>query len=106
AVAAADRGDVRKLPGILDGGEELRPVRREVGARDRPEVLFSEVAVLGDRVLAHRQQVLPLEAVLPVDPLSPALLQRQAEHTLKIVAVIAAAAGVAPPPGEQFLRAV
>src|SRR5258706_11524911 len=94
------------MPWLLNDRELLRHVSREVGARDRAEILTSEVAVFGDWVLAHRQQVLPLEAVLPVDPLVPGLIQRQAEHTLKIVGVVAATGGVASPPGEQFLWAV
>ena len=56
-----------------------------------------------DRLLADFLEIAPLEFALEGDPFLPGLLERDAEHLLELVGVVALAAFVAPDPGDDFL---
>ena len=106
AIPPVNRHEMRQLPRVLHAHIQMSSVRGDVAARYGTEILMREVVDIRKRMLAHGPQVLLLEAMLPVDPLVPGLIQRQAKYPLKIIGVIAPAVGLAPPPVEQALRPV
>ena len=101
-----ERADVLDDAGIAERAVQRGAALVVVEARNRAQRARDELAHRRDRELAHLGQVLPLELVLEHDPLLPRLFQRQAEHVLELVGVVALAVLVAPDPVDDLLRRV
>ena len=102
-VLERDGHEVRKAARIPDGGVQRPAVVAGDRARKGSQPDVGEVAIGGYRMLAHRGQVLPLEFVLPGDPVLPGLIELEAEHAAEVIRVGAQRSFVAPPPVEELL---
>src|SRR5205823_11855542 len=102
AVARIERANVLDESGITKCGVDRPTLLVEVHPRNRAHCMTGERAIRRDRILAQLREVRTLELVLELDPILPRLLERQPEHLLKIVRVVARAIVVTSNPGDDL----
>ena len=106
AVAHVQCGDVIDDARVTHAGVEDAARFVEIRARDRAHRGGCEVALRRDRMLANFGEIAALELVLEGDPVLPGPLERDAEHLLELIGVVAAAALVTTQPGDDLLGRV
>ena len=102
AVARVERADVLDESRIAKRGVDRPGLLVEVHPRNRSHRMTGERAIRRDRILAQLREVRALQFVLELDPILPRLLERQPEHLLKIVRVVARAIVVTSNPGDDL----
>ena len=91
AVARVQRADVIDHAGHAVGRVERAGGLVVVHPGHRPDRSGRQVLLRRDRKLADLGEVAPLEVALEGDPVLPRLLQREAEHLLELVGIVALA---------------
>ena len=106
AVPRIQRSDVLEDSRITESAVEDAATLVVIGTRHRAHRRGKKVAVRSDRVFPHLGEVALLEVALEGDPVLPRALERDAEHVLELVRVVALAALVAPRPRDHVLGRV